>query len=71
MNVQEYYQHALQKRGFKADAAQLRAVDRLQRAMTSGWPTRRALEHLQALINRPAVPKGVYMWGGVGRGKSS
>ena len=30
MNVEEFYQHALEERNFKADAAQRRAVDRLQ-----------------------------------------
>ena len=32
MNVQEFYQHALAERGYPSDAAQQRAVDRLQRA---------------------------------------
>ena len=72
MNVQEYYQHALTERGFKSDAAQQRAVDRLQQALRRlGRATRpSARPRFKRLINRPDVPRGVYMWGGVGRGKS-
>jgi cell division protein ZapE len=40
MNVQEYYQHALTERGFKSDAAQQRAVDRLQQAYDDWVSTR-------------------------------
>ncbi len=71
MNVQEYYQHALTERGFKSDPAQAAAVDRLQQAYDD-WVQYKAQRSsaFKRLINRPDVPKGVYMWGGVGRGKS-
>ena len=71
MNVQEFYQHALTQRGFKSDAAQQRAVDRLQRAYEE-WVAYRGQRSstFKRLINRPDVPRGVYLWGGVGRGKS-
>ena len=71
MNVQEFYQHALSQRGFTSDAAQQRAVDRLQRAYEQ-WVHFRAQRSstFKRLINRPEVPRGVYLWGGVGRGKS-
>jgi cell division protein ZapE len=71
MNVQEYYQHALTERGFKSDAAQQRAVDRLQQAYDD-WVSYKSQRSstFKRLINRPDVPRGVYMWGGVGRGKS-
>jgi cell division protein ZapE len=71
MNVQEYYEHALLTRGFKADDAQRRAVDRLQRAYDEwvAFKSQRSSK-FKRLINRPDVPRGLYMWGGVGRGKS-
>lgn len=71
MNVQEYYQHALKERGYKPDAAQERAVARLQVAYDEwvAYKSKRS-SSFKRLINRPDVPRGVYMWGGVGRGKS-
>ena len=71
MNVQEFYQHALTQRDFKADAAQQRAVDRLQLCYDE-WVDYKAQRSnsFKRFINRPDVPRGVYMWGGVGRGKS-
>ncbi len=71
MNVQEFYQHALSQRGFKSDAAQQAAVDRLQKAYED-WVYYRSQRSstFKRLINRPDVPRGVYLWGGVGRGKS-
>ncbi|SFM06712.1 cell division protein ZapE [Rugamonas rubra] len=71
MNVQEFYQHALEQRDFKADEAQGRAVERLQRCYDE-WVEYKGQRSnsFKRLINRPDVPRGVYMWGGVGRGKS-
>ena len=71
MNVQEFYQHSLAQRGYKSDEAQQRAVDRLQRAYDEwvAYKDRRS-SSFKRLINRPDVPRGVYLWGGVGRGKS-
>ena len=71
MNVQQFYQHALQQRDFKADGAQRKAVERLQRAYDE-WVAFKARRSspFKRLINRPDVPRGVYLWGGVGRGKS-
>ena len=71
MNVTEFYQDALTKRGFQADAAQQHAVDRLQQTYDE-WVLykEKRSNRLTRLITRPEVPRGVYMWGGVGRGKS-
>jgi cell division protein ZapE len=70
-DVRSLYQRALQRRGFIADPAQERAVERLQqlydewRAYKAKRPTR-----LHRLVVHPTLPRGVYLWGGVGRGKS-
>lgn len=71
MNVEEFYQNALQQRDFKADPAQRLAVDRLQRSYEE-WLSYKARRSngFKRLLNRAEVPRGVYMWGGVGRGKS-
>lgn len=71
MNVVEYYEHALAERGYQPDPAQRIAIERLQRYYDE-WVRFRGLRSntLKRLLNRPEVPRGVYMWGGVGRGKS-
>ncbi|HWS74359.1 MAG TPA: cell division protein ZapE [Quisquiliibacterium sp.] len=71
MKVDEAYRQALAERGHKADSAQLAAIGRLQRMYDElvAFKARRS-NRLKRLINRPDVPRGVWMYGGVGRGKS-
>jgi len=71
MNVVETYQHAIDERGFKADAAQRRAVERLQTLYDDLVQFRAKRSNaFKRLLANPEVPRGLYMWGGVGRGKS-
>ncbi len=70
-SVTDLYQHTLTERGYTADAAQLRAVQALQRCQDewADYKARRA-NAVTKLLVRPPIPRGVYMHGGVGRGKS-
>ena len=71
MNVRQAYDAELVARGYQSDPAQLRAVDALERC-ASEWVAfkEQRSNALKKLINRPDTPRGVYMYGGVGRGKS-
>jgi len=71
VSVRQLYEATLKERGFKNDAAQLRAVDALERCEAEwvAYKSRRS-NAITKLISRPPIPRGVYMWGGVGRGKS-
>src|SRR5690606_9420044 len=54
MNVTEYYEHALAERGYQADPAQRRAVERLQRCYDE-WVAYKARRSnaLRKIFNRP------------------
>ncbi|PAT31980.1 cell division protein ZapE [Vandammella animalimorsus] len=71
MNVREAYQASLAEKGYQADPAQLRAVEALQRCAEewAAYKSKRS-NRFKKLLNRPEIPQGVYMYGGVGRGKS-
>ncbi|HEX2012099.1 MAG TPA: cell division protein ZapE [Roseateles sp.] len=70
-SVTELYQQTLTERGFKADEAQLRAIQSLQRCQDE-WADYKARRSnaVTKLLRHPPLPRGVYMYGGVGRGKS-
>ena len=69
--VRAAYEAELVTRGYLSDPAQLRAVDALERCATE-WAAYKVQRSnaFKKLINHPDVPRGVYMYGGVGRGKS-
>ncbi|MGQ0651797.1 MAG: cell division protein ZapE [Betaproteobacteria bacterium] len=70
-DVISLYQLSLEKRGFVADPSQWQAVERLQRLYEewSAYKKKRDTA-LKRLLVKPPLPKGVYLWGPVGRGKS-
>ena len=71
MTVKTAYQAELLARGYTADPAQLRAVQALG-ACAREWAKfkEKRSNRLKKLINHPPIPRGIYMYGGVGRGKS-
>ncbi|MFY9317508.1 MAG: cell division protein ZapE [Burkholderiales bacterium] len=70
-DVRSLYEASLAKRGFVADDSQRRAVERLQR-LYEEWTAYKARRSnaLKRLVVKPPLPRGVYLWGAVGRGKS-
>jgi cell division protein ZapE len=69
--VREVYEAELAKRGYRTDPAQLHAVEALDRCAAEWAEFKEQRSNVfKKLINRPDIPRGVYMHGGVGRGKS-
>lgn len=70
-SVAQIYEQELVARGFKADEAQLRAVAALDRCVND-WVefNKKSTSLIKKLFSKPEIPRGVYMYGGVGRGKS-
>ena len=70
-SVREVYEAELKARGYQSDPAQLRAVEALERCANE-WAQYKEQRNgfFKKLVNRPDIPRGVYMYGGVGRGKS-
>ena len=71
MKVRQLYQATLAERGYTADEAQWRAITALERCEQE-WADYKARRRnaLTKLLVKPPIPRGVYMYGGVGRGKS-
>ncbi len=71
VSVTKLYEQTLAERGYKADSAQLEGIAALQRCQDewSAYKGQRS-NALTKMLRYPALPKGVYMHGGVGRGKS-
>jgi cell division protein ZapE len=71
VSVLQAYEAELAARAYQSDPAQLRAVQALERCASewSDYKEQRS-NALKKFFNRPDIPRGVYMHGGVGRGKS-
>ena len=81
MNVERYYQRAMQKAGYTPHPAQLEVVAMLDRILLQLCPPRRGRDGWWRRFWRGAknqrgggghgqAVKGLYIWGGVGRGKT-
>ncbi len=71
MSVRALYEQRLVERGYTSDPAQLAGLAALERC-ENDWVDYKARRSnaISKLIRRPPIPRGVYLWGGVGRGKS-
>jgi cell division protein ZapE len=71
MSVRSTYEAALNERGYTTDPAQQRAIAALERCAQE-WTQykHRRSNALKKVFLKPQIPRGVYMYGGVGRGKS-
>ncbi|HET6801533.1 MAG TPA: cell division protein ZapE, partial [Casimicrobiaceae bacterium] len=67
----DYLEPLLDRRRSTLDHAQIAALERLQQLADDLVAFREARKSpLRRLFAAPVVPRGVYLWGGVGRGKS-
>jgi cell division protein ZapE len=71
MGVRLLYEQALLEKKYTSDPAQLQALDVLERC-EQAWAQYKTKRKgaISKMLRRPDLPRGVYMHGGVGRGKS-
>ncbi|MBK9245731.1 MAG: AFG1 family ATPase [Burkholderiales bacterium] len=71
MTFRAHLDELLAARGYTLDGAQSRAAERLARLQEDWANYKHARRNaLLKLVARPEIPRGVYLWGAVGRGKS-
>ena len=66
----EKYTQAIESGQFMPDEAQAQAVQELDRVWTELFTRYKSTKTAFRRFRRQTSPKGVYMWGGVGRGKT-
>jgi len=71
LSVRATYDAALAERGYTTDPAQQRAIAALERC-AADWTNykQKRSNAFKKMFVKPEIPRGVYMYGGVGRGKS-
>ena len=71
LTVMDYYRKVVARRGYISDESQQAAVGKMQELYDEwvGYKARRNTT-LKRMFIKPELPRGVYLWGGVGRGKS-
>jgi cell division protein ZapE len=71
MTFRAHLDELISARGYTLDGAQRRAAERLAR-LDEAWASYKHARRnaLLKLVARPEIPRGVYLWGAVGRGKS-
>jgi len=70
MNLSQRYLKELQQHNYQSDAAQLCAVDMLSNLTIALETSNSKSRGWQSLFSKRVTPRGVYLWGGVGRGKT-
>lgn len=75
LTLRQRYDREIERRGYSPDSSQLRAIDELERLRSELIGRERARAGLAARLRRAwgrrePAPRGVYLCGGVGRGKT-